>query len=253
MMRNLNNLLKLTTPLNSSSLQSPNHQFLQRCSVSGTAKGKAKLKAGQVLKRSKITRIKDAKPSGGGGGGGAMAERINKMVDSCLNAPTPIRFLTPKQRSREAEREKLGLISKDRQRELDDLKAAAKKKEKDVKESPVIMGTPGLDWISLGLVDAEKIPKYELTVEDGRRLAKEYSRVLMRQHRARRAAESTLLRLKKEAIEALPENLKVAALVPDLTPFPANRFMATLTPPIEGYSEKLKEAARRSAGKAKLR
>lgn len=30
-------------------------------------------------------------------------------------------------------------------------------------EDPVITGTPGLDLISLGLVDAETIPKYELT------------------------------------------------------------------------------------------
>lgn len=105
----------------------------------------------------------------------------------------------------------------------------------------------------MGLVDADKIPKYELTVEDGRRLAKEYSRVLMRKHRARQAAESTLLRLKNEAIEALPENLKAAALIPDLTPFPANRFMATLTPPIKGYMEKVKEAAKRSSIKEKLR
>ncbi len=70
---------------------------------------------------------------------------------------------------------------------------------------------------------------------------------------ARQAAESTLLRLKKEAIEALPEDLRAAALVPDLTPFPANRFMATLTPPIEGYIDKVKEAAKKSSGREKLR
>lgn len=127
------------------------------------------------------------------------------------------------------------------------------KKMKNEFNSPFLMGTPGFDLISLGLVDEDKIPKYELTVEDGRKLAKEYSRVLMRKHRARQAAESTLLRLKKEAIEALPENLKVAALVPDLTPFPVNRFMATLTPPIEGYIEKVQEAAKKSSGKEKLR
>ncbi|KAL0000647.1 hypothetical protein SO802_014428 [Lithocarpus litseifolius] len=109
------------------------------------------------------------------------------------------------------------------------------------------MGTPGLDLISLGIVDADLVPKYELTAEDGKRLAKEYSRVLMRRHRARQAAESTLLRLKKEAIEALPEELRAAALVPDLTPFPANRFMATLTPPIEGYIDKVMEAAKKSS------
>jgi hypothetical protein len=115
------------------------------------------------------------------------------------------------------------------------------------------MGPPGLDYISLGLVDEEAIPDYELTVEDGRRLAKEYSRVLMRRHRARQTAESTLLRLKKEAIAALPEKLQAAALIPDMTPFPANRYMATLTPPIEGYIEKVRDAAKKYSVKEKLR
>ncbi|PIA51318.1 hypothetical protein AQUCO_01100271v1 [Aquilegia coerulea] len=247
-------------PLISSSLSTLNHQFLQRCSVSGTAKGKKTLKAGGALKRSVIPKKKGAKtPStgGGGGGGGRMnqaSERLNNMVDSCLNAPTPIRYLTQKQKAREAEREKLGLISKARQRELDGLKAKAKKSEKSGEEEGFeLMGPPGLDLITLGLVDKEKIPKYELNVEDGRRLAKEYSRVLMRQHRARRAAETTLLKMKKEAIEALPEHLKVAALVPDMSPFPANLFMATLTPPIEGYIDKINEAQKKNQGKAKLR
>lgn len=235
------------------SIESSSHQLLQRCSVSGTAKGKGKLKAAQPLKRSKVTTKKglgDAPPTGGGKSH-SEKDRLEKFYDRCLNAPTPIRYLTPKQREREAQREKLGLISKDRQREIDMLKKS--KGKKAISETPTNMGTPGLDLISLGLVDEKDIPKYELTVEDGRRLAKEYSRVLMRRHRARQAAESNLLRLKKEAIEALPEHLKAAALVPDLTPFPANRFMATLTPPIEGYIEKVKEAARRSSGKEKLR
>ncbi|KAJ0979288.1 hypothetical protein J5N97_014762 [Dioscorea zingiberensis] len=234
-------------------IQSPSHHHVQKCPVSGTAKGKAKLKAGQPLKRSTIPK---KKPSGGGGGGGGgesssrsgggRHEALNRMVDSCLNAPTPIPYLPPKQRQREVEREKLGLVSKHRQRELE-------LKKSPPKDEPVIMGTPGLDFISLGLVDADKIPKYELTVEDGRRLAKEYSRVLMRKHRARQAAESTLLRLKKEAIAALPEKLREAAMVPDFTPFPANRFMATLTPPIEGYIEKVREAAKKYSTKEKLR
>jgi hypothetical protein len=115
------------------------------------------------------------------------------------------------------------------------------------------MDPPGLDYISLGLVDEDAIPKYELTVEDGRRLAKEYSRVLMRRHRARQTAESTLLTLKKEAIAALPEKLRAAAMVPDVTPFPANRYMATLTPPIEGYIEKVRDAAKKHSVKEKLR
>ncbi|KAI6702951.1 hypothetical protein NL676_012087 [Syzygium grande] len=117
---------------------------------------------------------------------------------------------------------------------------------------------PQLDREALGFdlvgpVDAYKIPKFGLTVEDGRRLAKEYSRVWMRRHMARQAVESNLLRMKKEAIEALPEKLREMALVSNLTPFPANRFMATLTPPIEGYIEKVKDTARKSLAKEKLR
>ncbi|GAB4861646.1 hypothetical protein Ancab_036898 [Ancistrocladus abbreviatus] len=230
------------------------HQLLQRCSVSGTAKGKGKIKAGQTLKRSKVTTKKSSDVSSSGGGGGrkgSLAAELEGMANKCLTAPTPIRFLKPKQRQREAEREKLGLISKERQREIEMLKKQAK--DGTGFDKPMIMGTPGFDLISLGLVDADAIPKYELTVEDGRRLAKEYSRVLMRKHRARQKAETTLLRMKREAIEALPEHLKAAALVPDLTPFPANRFMATLTPPIEGYIDKIMEAAKKTAGKEKLR
>ncbi|PON87124.1 copper ion binding protein [Trema orientale] len=243
-------ILKLK-PL-SSSIESLSHQLLQRCSVSGTAKGKGKLKGAQPLKRSKVTTKKgavDAVPKSGGKG--SERDRLEKFYDQCLNAPTPVRYLTPKQREREAEREKLGLISKDRQREIEMMKKD--KGKMGISEKPTIIGTPGLDLISLGLVDENEIPKYELTVEDGRRLAKEYSRVLMRRHRARQSAESNLLRMKKEAIEALPEHLKAAAMVPDLTPFPVNRFMATLTPPIEGYIDKVKEAATRSIGKEKLR
>lgn len=240
--------VKRLQPL-SSSVDFLSHQLIQKCSVSGTAKGKSKLKTAAPLKRSKVT-TKKGKPSEDASekGGGRRFNELEEMVDNCLNATAPVRHLKPKEREREAEREKMGLISKARAKELETMKKAKKDTGSDM-----IMGPPGLDLITLGLVDADKLIKYELTVEDGRRLAKEYSRVLMRRHRARQAAESNLLRLKKEAIEALPEGLKEAALVPDLTPFPVNRFMATLTPPIEGYIEKVNEAAKRSAGKEKLR
>ncbi|XP_050381650.1 uncharacterized protein LOC126798670 [Argentina anserina] len=238
-------------PLVSTLDSSSGHHFLQRCSVSGTSKGKAKLKTATPLKRSKITTKKGAADGAPKGAGGKRYAEREKFYEQCLSAPTPVRYLTEKERNREAERAKLGLISKDRQREIDMKKK--NKPEFQISEKPTVIGPPGLDLISLGLVDEEKLPKYELTAEDGRRLAKEYSRVLMRRHRARQAAESTLLRLKKEAIEALPEHLKAAALVPDMTPFPTDRFMATLTPPIEGYIEKVKEAARRSSEKGKLR
>ncbi|XP_006644219.1 uncharacterized protein LOC102714046 [Oryza brachyantha] len=235
-------------------------QLQQRAPVSGTAKGKAKLKTGQQLKRNTIGAKKGAAPSTGGGGGGGggrgrreAIERITQIAESCLKASTPLRHLSPKERLREAKREELGLISKERQRELDLAKAKAKSKGRGGDGDRVLMGPPGLDYISLGLVDEDAIPKYELTVEDGRRLAKQYSQVLMRRHRARQTAESSLLRLKKEAIAALPEKLRVAAMVPDMTPFPANRYMATLTPPIEGYIEKVRDAAKKYSVKEKLR
>ncbi|KAF3616057.1 hypothetical protein FXO37_35227 [Capsicum annuum] len=227
-------------------IETLSHQFTQKCFVSRTAKGKGKLKAGQPLKRSKVSTKK----------GQEVAQKepprrkseFEEMVEECLSATAPLRSLKPKEKAREAEREKMGLISKAREEELQKMKKMNKEFA-----NPWPIGPPGLDLISLGLVDVEKLPKYELTVEDGRRLAKAYSRVLMRKHRQRQAAETTLLRLKKEAIEALPENLKTAALVPDYTPFPVNRFMATLTPPIEGYLDKVMEAAKKSSAKEKLR
>lgn len=173
------------------------------------------------------------------------------MVDDCLRSTAPLRHLKPKEREREAKREKMGLISETRKLEIERLKKM--KKAGDGNDRPEIMGTPGLDLVTLGVVDADKIPKYELNVEDGKRLAKEYSRVLMRKHRARQAAETNLLKCKKEAIAALPDGLRAAALVPDLTPFPVNRVMASLTPPIEGYAEKINEATSRRVGKEKLR
>ncbi|KAI5571276.1 hypothetical protein POPTR_011G098000v4 [Populus trichocarpa] len=233
-------------------LQSLTHQFLQRCSVSGTSKGKGK--DGVAKKRSKVTTNKNKK-SGSQDPSRSFSRQDserNRLYDQCINAPAPVRYLKPKDRAREAEREKMGLLSKDRIREKEILKKGGRQ-AMGVPDEPMIIGTPGLDLISLGLVDVDKIPKYELTEEDGMKLAKEYSRVLMRKHRARQAALTNCLKCKNEAIEALPENLKKAALIPDLTPFPASSFMATLTPPIEGYSEKINEAAKKSAGMQKIR
>lgn len=146
----------------------------------------------------------------------------------------------------------MGLLSEARKQEIANLKAA--KKEKKAERGYGMIGMEGLDLITLGLVeDVDKIPKFELTVEDGRKLAKEYSRVMMRKHRARQKAESEFLECKKAAIEALPEHLRAAAMEPDYTPVSANRFMATLTPPIEGYMEKINEAGKNTVTKAKLR
>ncbi|KAG6392614.1 hypothetical protein SASPL_146838 [Salvia splendens] len=241
-------VVKKLKPLTSSLDYSISYQLLQRCSVSGTAKGKGKIKTGQPLKRSKVTTKKGSPPDPSKKEGPRKKSNFDEMVEQCLTATAPLRFLKPKEKEREAEREMMGLISKANEQAKEKLK-----KQTDEFDSPWIIGTSGLDYISLGLVEADKIPKYDLSVEDGRRLAKEYSRTMMRQHRARQAAETLLLQCKKEATEALPEHLRAAALVPDLTPFPANRFMATLTPPIEGYSEKINEAARKSVEGKKRR
>jgi len=53
----------------------------------------------------------------------------------------------------------------------------------------------------------------------------------MAQHRAWQTDLTTKLQLKLNAIAALPPDLQAAAMVPDLTPFPANRKIWTETPP----------------------
>ncbi|XP_010434231.1 PREDICTED: uncharacterized protein LOC104718220 [Camelina sativa] len=202
------------------------YNLLQKCYASGTPKGKAKLKTGQPLKRNKLT-IKKGGGSGGGGGGeeagkgkGRISDENQKLYDQCINAPCPVRYLRPKDIEREAKREKLGLISKARQREIEiQKKSGYKMGVITITTEPIRIGTPGLDYISLGIFTEDELPKYKVTVEDGKRLAKEYSRVLMREHRAKRVAETNLLKLREAAVEALPEHLKKAALERDLTPF----------------------------------
>ncbi|CAH2078396.1 unnamed protein product [Thlaspi arvense] len=218
--------------------------LLQKCYASGAPNGKSKLKTAQALKRKKASMRKGGGGEEAGKGNGRVSDEKQKLYDQCINAPCPFRYLRPKEREREAMREKLGLISKDRQRETE-IQRKGGLFTMGVTDEPMRIGTPGLDYISLGIFTEEELPKYKVTVEDGRRLAKEYSRVLMKQHRARRVEQCNLMNMKKAAIEALPENLKMAALEPDSTPFPANRGTATLTPPIEGYLEKIMDAAKK--------
>ncbi|CAH8385818.1 unnamed protein product [Eruca vesicaria subsp. sativa] len=254
--QNLFTMIRFTRP--NPILESLSYNLIQRCSAGGTPKGKTKLKT--PLKRNKLSTTKKgsgSKPPGSESGDEPakgktrISDEKQKLYEQCLNAPCPIRSLTPKEAQREAQREKLGLISKDKQREIETQKKA--KGINNTDSEPVRIGTTGLDYVSLGIFKAEELVKYKVTAEDGERLAKENSKVLMRENRERRAAETVLLSLKKAAIEALPERLRVAALEPDLTPFPANRGMATLTPPIEGYLEKVMDAAKKSSSKEKLR
>ncbi|XP_057872173.2 uncharacterized protein LOC131078484 [Cryptomeria japonica] len=208
-----------------------------------TAKGKVQ------PKKKSVVRKKNAKPAKASSGAGSQqSQRIKATVQACMNAPTPLRYLKMKDRLREMEREKLGLISKQRQRELDMEK---EKKKQEKKEKAITDEREELDVVKLGLFhkDEIEIPSFELTVEEGNRLAKEYSRLQMRNLRKTQAEETIRLKLKNEAIAALPLHLREAALVPDFTPFPLNRHRAYLTPPIEGYDQKLKDTAKQKAEK----
>lgn len=51
------------------------------------------------------------------------------------------------------------------------------------------------------------------------------------------------IKLREAAIAALPEELQAAARLPDNEPFPANRQMWTLTPPIPGFQEQQQTAS----------
>ncbi|KAH9309410.1 hypothetical protein KI387_037321, partial [Taxus chinensis] len=197
-----------------------------------TAKGKVQPKKKNVVRKKTLKPAKAPSATRT-----AETERAKAMIQSCMNAPTPVRYLKKKDRLREIEREKLGLISKERQRELDMEK---EKKKQANKEKPTTDKREELDVVKLGIFDKDEIeiPSFELTVEEGKRLAKEYSRVLMRDLRKSQAEETMRLQLKNEAIAALPLRLREAALVPNFTPFPKNRHRAYLTPPIEGYDQK---------------
>lgn len=50
------------------------------------------------------------------------------------------------------------------------------------------------------------------------------------------------IKLREAAINALPEELRAAAREPDNEPFPPNRQMWTLTPPIPGFQEQQETA-----------
>ncbi|KAL6776287.1 MRPL40 [Auxenochlorella protothecoides x Auxenochlorella symbiontica] len=70
-------------------------------------------------------------------------------------------------------------------------------------------------------------------LEDARQRSREYSRLKMRQHCAWQADLSGKLKLKQAALAALPDHLRAAAEVPDLSLFPLNRNVWRETPPAE--------------------
>eukprot|EP00898_Chlorokybus_atmophyticus_P000795 jgi/Chlat1/1716/Chrsp127S01939 len=90
--------------------------------------------------------------------------------------------------------------------------------------------------------------------EEDARKAKEYSRLKMAEQRSRNRDESVKLRLKREALAALPtDSLRMAALSLDVSPFPLRRHPATWTPPIPGFAERSNELSEEEAAKLKRR
>ncbi|MCO5563138.1 hypothetical protein L7F22_016774 [Adiantum nelumboides] len=152
--------------------------------------------------------------------------RFGDLVVKALNAPSPVRHVKQKERLREQEMAKYGLMTKERQIELEQIKSRERAKEKAKKNN---------EEEEEGTYVEEDEEKQRLRKEEGMRLAKEYSRFLMREDRKLHAGETIRLRLKNEAIAALPPVLQEAARVPDESLFPG-LSPATLTPPIPGFS-----------------
>eukprot|EP00252_Welwitschia_mirabilis_P014147 TRINITY_DN31193_c0_g1_i1.p1 TRINITY_DN31193_c0_g1~~TRINITY_DN31193_c0_g1_i1.p1 ORF type:complete len:263 (-),score=66.95 TRINITY_DN31193_c0_g1_i1:13-801(-) len=138
-------------------------------------------------------------------------KRFQALLMTFLDASVPKRYRGEKDRKRQMEREKLGLVSKQRQREIE-IEKELERKAKD------IILTEEDDQ---GEMEGEPIPQFQLTVDNGIRLAKCYSRLMMQDLRQRQKELNTRLRLKHDAILALPAPLREAALVPDISPFPA--------------------------------
>ena len=52
-----------------------------------------------------------------------------------------------------------------------------------VTDEPIRIGIVGLDYVALGIFTEDELPKYKVTVEDGMRLAKEYSPIPRKENR----------------------------------------------------------------------
>lgn len=236
---------------------------VSRGAVAVSARSLATAKGKKVIAPKKPA-VKKAGSGKGKKAGGSAEEsvkhpshRFNSLLESALDAPTPLRYLKPKEKLRELELEKLGIVSKDKQKggekDQEKAKGKAEKKSKAQKGKGVAEERlPGKEeQIPVKLGDTNVAP--ELTPDEAARLAKAYSQYMMRAERARAAAETVRLQLKKEAIEALPLHLQAAARLPDLTPFPLGRVPASLSPPVGGYVEELALNAQRAASMRKSR
>jgi len=77
-------------------------------------------------------------------------DKFAAILESCLEAPSPVRHLKEKDRLRELEREKLGLVSKEKERALERDKAKAKAIAKEKKKAgSVSVGTLIMKFLGL--------------------------------------------------------------------------------------------------------
>ena len=70
------------------------------------------------------------------------------------------------------------------------------------------------------------------------------SRMAIREHFAQNVAMNAGVKLRKAALEALPEPLREEARQPDLTPFPVLRRVFTETAPIPGFQAEVRRTDR---------
>lgn len=111
-------------------------------------------------------------------------------------------------------------------------KAGKKAKDPGTKDNKAQKFLLALTPQEVGDLDLSKEEQAEAAAR-----SREYSRQKMEQHRAWQRDLTMKIKLREAAIDALPEELRAAARQPDNEPFPANRQMWTLTPPIPGFQE----------------
>ena len=85
--------------------------------------------------------------------------------------------------------------------------------------------------------------RHEVREEMEERKAK-MSRMAIREHFAQNVAMNAGVKLRKAALEALPEPLREEARQPDLTPFPVLRRVFTETAPIPGFQAEVRRTDR---------
>ncbi len=81
-------------------------------------------------------------------------------------------------------------------------------------------------------------PRTQLSEEENRRhfeIGKTYNKNMATRHNVENCNLTWKIKLRDDAIEALPSELQEHAKEADLTPCPLWRRMATVTPPIPGF------------------